>query len=65
MFKADIITFLGTKMPRVELPLENKVKQIHHQGSEKSQRSLITAQVIDICGYRVQFFVFKVLIYVC
>ena len=60
-----MITFLGTKMPRVDLPLEKIVKPTHHHGSRENQRSLTTAQVIDICGYRVHFFCFKVLIYVC
>ena len=56
-----MITFLGTKMPRVDLPLEKMVKPIHHHGSGKNQRSLTTAQVIDICGQRVNFFVLKCL----
>ena len=57
-----MITFLGTKMPRVDLPLEKMVKPIHHHGSGKNQRSLTTAQVIGICGYGVHFlFVFKCL----
>ena len=30
-----MITFLGTKMPRVDLPLEKMVKPIHHQSSGK------------------------------
>ena len=56
-----MITFLGTKMPRVDLPLEKIVKPIHHHSSGKNQRSLTTAQVIDICGYRVHVFVLKCL----
>ena len=57
MLKTDMITFLGTKMPRVDQPLEKTVKPIHHHGTGKKQRSLTTAQMIDICGYRVHFFV--------
>ena len=56
MLEADMITFLGTKMPRVNLPWEKMVKPIHLHGSGKNQRSLTTAQVIDICGYIVHFF---------
>ena len=56
MLEADMNTFLGTKMPRVDLPLEKMVKPVNHHGSGKNQRSLTTAQVIDICGHRVHFY---------
>ena len=56
-----MVTFLGTKMPRVDQPLEKMVKPIHQHGSGKNQRSLTTAQVIDICRYRVHCFVLKCL----
>ena len=45
-----MITCLGTKMPRVDLPLEKMVKPINRHSSGKKQRSLTTAQVIDSCG---------------
>ena len=41
MFKSEIITPLSTRMPRVDLPIEEKVKLIHSNGSGKSQRSLV------------------------
>ena len=42
MFKSNIITFLSTKMPRVGLPSEKRVKLIHSNGSGESQRLLAT-----------------------
>ena len=35
-----MITFLSTKMPKVDIPLEKMVKLIHHHGSGENQRSL-------------------------
>ena len=40
MFKSEIITFLNTRMPRDDMPLEEKLKLIHSKGIRKSQRSL-------------------------
>ena len=61
MLNADMITFLSTKMPRVDLPLEKMVKPIHRHGRGEKQKSLTTAYVIDICGCRVHLFVLKCL----
>jgi len=40
MLGADIITFLSTKMPKVDIPLKKIVKPIHHHGSGENQRSI-------------------------
>ena len=52
-----MITSLGTKMPRVDLPLEKMVKPIHHHGSGENQRRITNStQMIDICDYIVHYF---------
>ena len=40
MLEADMITFLSTKIPKVDISLEKMVKPIHHHGSGENQRSL-------------------------
>ena len=39
-----MITFLSTKMPKVDIPLEKIVKPIHHHGSGENQTSLLRLQ---------------------